>query len=259
MRVTTFDPDERLAAFVKGVRVIETDVEATRALIPEAGLVAAFRYRGSARDLEAGPECLPDAAPFGLRRTARRMCTSAGGGVVVVSFLETGAAAFFDWPLHHLFQTTVDVHQLAPREQVSRVLERIARARHGEERILAVQDFLCERLRAGSRADRDELVLAAVRALRATHGSLRIEQLSDELGISRDRFEKRFRRIVGASPKQFATILRLHRAMGLHRQGANLTELSHTSGYFDQSHFIRDFRAFTGEAPRRFFETVEHC
>jgi AraC-like DNA-binding protein len=38
-----------------------------------------------------------------------------------------------------------------------------------------------------------------------------------------------------------------------------LTRLAVDAGYFDQSHFIREFRAFTGTAPRRFFQSVEHC
>jgi transcriptional regulator GlxA family with amidase domain len=52
---------------------------------------------------------------------------------------------------------------------------------------------------------------AAVHALRAAHGALRIDQLAADLDISRDRLEKRFRRAVGCSPKQLAAIPRIIR------------------------------------------------
>lgn len=42
-------------------------------------------------------------------------------------------------------------------------------------------------------------------------------------------------------------------------RGASLTRLSAEAGYFDQSHFIREFRAVTGEAPGRFFGNGDHC
>lgn len=256
MRVVPFAPDERLAPFVRDIRVVETDVETTRALIPETGVLLAFRYSGSARDLRAGPTPIPDAAITGLHRTARRMCTSPGGGVVVVAFREAGAVPFLSEPLHHLFGHTIALEHVAPRPYIDRTLERVTRARDARERVRVVQDFLLERLRP-DRAD--ALVTHAVRMLHATHGSMRVEDVARRLEISRDRLEKRFRQQIGASPKSFATIVRLRRSIELYRDGTNLAELSVAAGYFDQSHFIRDFRAFTGEAPGRFFRSQEHC
>jgi AraC-like DNA-binding protein len=98
-----------------------------------------------------------------------------------------------------------------------------------------------------------------VRAIRAAPGSIRIRALAARLGLSQDRLEKRVRRAVGASPKQLASILRLRRAVDAYRPGASLTRLSADAGYFDQSHFIREFRSVTGEAPQRFFGAGDHC
>jgi AraC-like DNA-binding protein len=101
-------------------------------------------------------------------------------------------------------------------------------------------------------------VRAAVSAIDANGGRLRIASLSHRLGLSVDRFEKRFQRAVGASPKQLASIIRFRRAVAGYAPGLPLTQLAHDTGYFDQSHLIREFRAFTGLAPRDFLRSPDY-
>jgi methylphosphotriester-DNA--protein-cysteine methyltransferase len=79
------------------------------------------------------------------------------------------------------------------------------------------------------------------------------------LGLSHDPLEKRFRRAVGASPKQYASIIRLRRVVQALQSGVSFTRASIDAGYFDQAHFNRHFRAVTGEAPGRFFDSGVYC
>ena len=81
----------------------------------------------------------------------------------------------------------------------------------------------------------------------------------DDLDLAQDSLEKRFRRAVGATPKQLATLLRLRGALRGYAPGASLTELALAAGYYDQSHFIRNVRAATGDAPRRFLGRDDVC
>jgi AraC-like DNA-binding protein len=60
---------------------------------------------------------------------------------------------------------------------------------------------------------------------------------------------------VGASPKQLASIVRFRHAVRAYRPGLTLTQLAYDAGYFDQSHLIREFRAFTGLTPRDFLRS----
>src|SRR5690606_33864384 len=101
--------------------------------------------------------------------------------------------------------------------------------------------------------DQDRLVQLAVNAIRLRPATVRVGRLAQELGLSRDRLEKRFRRIVGSSPKQLASILRLHCAVSSYRPGLTLTQLSIDAGYADQSHFNREFRLVTGATPQHLF------
>jgi len=55
------------------------------------------------------------------------------------------------------------------------------------------------------------------------------------------------------------SILRLGWAVDAYRSGASLARLSASAGYSDRSHFTRESRSVTGEAPRRSFDAGDHC
>uniref|UniRef100_UPI00313C1719 helix-turn-helix domain-containing protein n=1 Tax=Pseudoduganella sp. OTU4001 TaxID=3043854 RepID=UPI00313C1719 len=91
--------------------------------------------------------------------------------------------------------------------------------------------------------------------LEASGGALRVETLAASLGVSRQYLAGQFRDHVGLAPKLFARICRfratrtaaLAAAPGSH--GRDWASLALDSGYFDQSHLIRDFHDFTGASP----------
>jgi AraC-like DNA-binding protein len=257
MQMTVIAPSPRTAAFVERYTIVESDDEATRVLIPEPGLHLGVRYRGAASLVDGDRATrLGDLVVTGLRSSARTIRTHAGGGIVVALFRPAGAAAVFSTPLHELFGATAPLDALVARRDAARLGERIAEPADAARRVAIVEDFLAAQ---ASRAARDPVVDAAIAAIAVCHGAVRIAALADQLGISQDPLEKRFRRIVGGSPKQLASILRVRRAIELGRAGASWSTVAYRAGYFDQSHFIREFRAIVGQPPTRFFRDVEHC
>jgi methylphosphotriester-DNA--protein-cysteine methyltransferase len=99
------------------------------------------------------------------------------------------------------------------------------------------------------------LVTEAINLIVSSNGTLRINELSQRLYISQSPLEKRFRKIVGATPKKFSSIIRINSVINNPVPNNSLTELGYASGYFDQSHFIKDFKTFTGQTPEQFFST----
>jgi transcriptional regulator GlxA family with amidase domain len=70
----------------------------------------------------------------------------------------------------------------------------------------------------------------------------------------RRQLERNFKKQIGVSPKQLGKVIRLQTAlkMLLDQKSENLTDIAYESEYFDQSHFIKDFREFTGINPKDF-------
>lgn len=84
------------------------------------------------------------------------------------------------------------------------------------------------------------------------HGPGSIAALAAELPIGQRRLERLFQYHVGLSPKRYARLLRIARSRELIRQGGaavSLADTAYAAGYFDQSHFIHDFKAVTGFTP----------
>jgi AraC-like DNA-binding protein len=120
----------------------------------------------------------------------------------------------------------------------------------GWEALFALADTaIAARLEERAPASPD--VAWAWRRLTESEGRLPIAALTSEVGCSRRHLTTRFREQIGLAPKAFARILRLQRAVRRlgSEGGGNLAEIAHGCGYYDQSHFNRDFGGFAGLTP----------
>ena len=185
-----------------------------------------------------------------------------------------GAASLFvgPVPLASLIDQRAGLDQLWGRSAADRLGDKLwSVARSDAERLALLTEALYARLSlapAGARAASalasrvaaaapagQSLALHAVAQLEASGGALRVESLAAALGVSRQYLANQFRDHVGLSPKLFARICRFQaaRAAALAaepgRHGHDWATLALDSGYFDQSHLIRDFQDFTGASP----------
>ncbi|TXJ23716.1 MAG: AraC family transcriptional regulator [Chitinophagaceae bacterium] len=72
--------------------------------------------------------------------------------------------------------------------------------------------------------------------------------------LSTRQFERNFKEFAGFSPKLYSRIIRFQSAIEQYGQtGKSLTEIAYDCGYYDQSHFIHDFKEFSGLHPRHYF------
>jgi AraC-like DNA-binding protein len=101
-----------------------------------------------------------------------------------------------------------------------------------------------------------DVVQYAIAEIAQHHGALAIGALSDEIGISQNHLGTQFKRLVGIPPKEVARFYRFAHVLRLidSAQPVDLTRIAHQSRFYDQSHFNRDFVAFTGHSPSEYVQ-----
>jgi len=111
-------------------------------------------------------------------------------------------------------------------------------------------DFLLQQL--DNKSGTDELVRESLNHIH-NQATLNVTELIQELHVSERQFERRFKQAVGVSPKFYIRVKRFNQAIRLIQGGAfaSLTEVAYHLKYYDQSHFIRDVKAFADISPKR--------
>jgi len=121
-----------------------------------------------------------------------------------------------------------------------------------KQRIAVIESFIEKRL---SKTQTVQLpVFEALKHIMKAQSAPKVKQLSSDYFVSERQLERQFLRFTGFNPKQFIRIARFHRAMQFYGgQEIRLTDIALDCGYYDQSHFINDFKQFSGVGPREFF------
>lgn len=138
-----------------------------------------------------------------------------------------------------------------PPSQIDSVIYQLKRAKNDITRLRVIERFLLNHL--NQRANL-ELISVTVGLIKKYAGDIKITVLAEKVHISQSQLEKRFRKVVGASPKKFASIVRLRKVLDVAASQTSMTKLGLEAGYFDQAHFIKDFKSFTGTTPEQFFK-----
>jgi AraC-like DNA-binding protein len=251
MRFDTYIPSDILKPYIKRFIVSEQVNESTYKILPDTSLVIGFQYKGRLKLIGEQTETpLATAGITGLGDTFKIFNNTGNIGTILVFFSETGASHFFDIPLHEIFSHSLSLDTFIKKSALDVVEEQLAEALTDIERIVVIEQFLISQFRFSTE---DKLVAEAINIIKTSSGNLRIADLASRLCISQSPFEKRFRKIVGATPKKFSKIIRIQSLINNKASNTSLTSLGYTAGYFDQSHFIKDFKSFTGETPEEFF------
>jgi AraC-like DNA-binding protein len=168
--------------------------------------------------------------------------------VVGVSFHPGGTVAFFPEPAHTLHGPDVPLEALWGVREAARLRERLLEAPTPEGALDVMERALVGAWRA--RPVHPAVSFALATFLRR-RDPVKVRAVCEAVGLSPKRFIDRFRSEVGLAPKQFCRVVRFQRALARAHACAPVdwTEVALACGYFDQAHFIHDFRAFSGLTP----------
>ena len=169
-----------------------------------------------------------------------------------VNFTLLGAYRFLNITMSDIANRCLDLGDLLGDAEADRLADSFQDAADWPARFDLMDRFLLERLRHGRPMSPD--IAWALKSLQASHGARSIGALSRDLSCSRKTLIQRFHAQIGLSPKAVANILRFAYAVERLKVAdeESWAELAIACGYYDQAHFNRDFRRYSGRTPREF-------
>lgn len=250
MRFDKFIPAQPLQPYIKYYAVSENESESAYKVFPSSGLVIGFQYRGQLATIKSDTQNkLSSAGITGIVDSYKIFKNSAGIGTILVYFTETGFTHFASHPANELFNQSIALDNVFDKNKIAETEERLANAHSDKQRIRIVDQFFLSQLKDIST---DKLIVEAVKLIYQSKGAIRIKELNERLFISQSPFEKRFRKLVGTSPKKFASIVRFNTVLDNLGNTKSLTDICYEHNFFDQAHFIKDFKQYTGDTPENF-------
>jgi AraC-like DNA-binding protein len=165
-----------------------------------------------------------------------------------IHFKPGGAYPFLQLPLAELTGRIVPLDAIWGRF-TAEVREQLRTAPTIQAGFALLERLLLARLGAAPR--NLEVVQYALSQIAQHHGALSIRALSEQVGISQNHLVTQFKRLVGVPPKEAARFYRFAHVLCLldAAQPVDLTQIAHRAQFYDQSHFNREFSAFTGHSP----------
>ncbi len=241
--MSTFRPPPLLRRRVAAIDVISSD-GGDVVVLPSTSVVLGLQVRGR---VKAGDSLLAPSGVTGIQSTARTYTYRRGTVSLLVRF-NPGGAACLGVPVSALASRSVALDDLLPRARVATLHEQLSEASGDAARVALVERLLAELPSAG-----DSMVARALGLLDGARDDASVAAVARELGTSERQLERRFRARVGMTPKRFAVLRRFERALELAATSSSLTAIAVEAGYYDQSHFVRDFSRFAHASPGDFF------
>jgi AraC-like DNA-binding protein len=257
MDYQAFQPNNDLATLVKCYWTLESPKEEPpekQTIIPDGCMEMIFHYGDLYKQyLENGnsiiqPKC------FVIGQLIRPLEIEPTGetGIFSVRFHPNGFLPFATIPIKQMEHTAVPLEKMFGKDGLE-IEEQVLNASSTSERIKFVETFLLNRLTDTKTVDR--IVKSTVKTILTANGQLSIKELSKQTGINRRQLERKFSGAIGLSPKQLSKTIRLQATlkMLLNKNFTSLTALAYENEYYDQAHFIKDFKELTGFTPKEFY------
>ena len=172
-------------------------------------------------------------------------------GIFAARFSAVGAYHFFSVPMKEIANRETGLTYVW-RELADELEEKLLCAESNDERSEILQHYLRIQLSRNGYADR--VIEFCLAEITRSHGQATVDDLARKSGLSNRQLLRRFDKCVGLSPKEFARIRKFIHALDTinSRPNTSFTETAYRAGYYDQAHFIHDFRKLSGMTPSEY-------
>jgi AraC-like DNA-binding protein len=178
------------------------------------------------------------------------------GCVFGIKFKPGGFYPFYHFPISQLTNHSLPIEEVFG-SKIKKTVEELLSQETDAEKIQTIEKFLSEYL--PERNHLAEQTTQLVEYIAENREITKVEQLARLVMINKRTLQRMFHKYVGVSPKWVIKRCRLHEAAELAEAGKlpNWSQIALELGYYDQAHFIKDFKSVIGKSPNEYTITTE--
>jgi AraC-like DNA-binding protein len=257
MKPKIFKPIDELTEFVVCYWTLEgakEDTPVKNTIVPDGTMKLIFHYGDTYKHHPSNGESIILPKCFLIGQLTKPYVVEPLGitGSFVVRFHPNGFLPFSTIPIKEMENTAIPLDNLFGKEG-EEIGNSILHANSTFERINLIEQFLLKRLT--DKQTIDNVVKSAIETILDANGQFSVNEHSLRNKISRRQLARKFSTAIGLSPKQLSKTIRIQATLKklLSNEAVKLTDLAYENEYFDQAHFIKDFKEFTGLTPKEFY------
>lgn len=189
----------------------------------------------------------PTSFIFGQLTKAMHILAANLYSVIAVRFTPFGLSAFTQIPSHEFKGIEVGLENLWGKE--GKELEDQVNTLSTNAAVSAIQNFFIARLKKQKHSLASISYIAGL--MEGQGENQTVKHWAEYANLSERQFNRKFNNVIGVSPKEYIKIIRFNKVLHLFddNNAENLSSLAHQCGYYDQAHFIKDFKEYTGTTP----------
>ena len=249
----TIAPPRSLSSYVRFFWTLESDAPYCHRSMADGCAEMVFHYKGSFEEItNETPEKSFVSGLHGPSQFFRRYTTETSFAIFGVYFYPFALPHFFTVPASELSDQAPDLKTLLGNEGAE-LEEKIMLAATNADRVSIISSFLQRKL---SRQEdrRQPAFCSLISDMIHSEGIVSVDELAKRSFLSIRQFERNFRIFSGFSPKLYSRIIRFQSATSHYGiENKSLTDIAYDCGYYDQSHFIHEFKQFSGYHPKQYF------
>jgi AraC-like DNA-binding protein len=189
----------------------------------------------------------------GIRNNYITIPSGKDSEMFIINFHKGRSYPFVQMPLNELTDSVVD-GDLVLTNEILDLREMILSSTLITQKFYIAENYLVKKFR--NKLIVNPFIEFAVNRIISSPGQLSIEEISNKVGYSQKHLIKLFKDKVGLTPKGFLKIIRFQKAIEeiAAAKEINWAGIAYESGYYDQAHFINDFKVFSGYTPTGYLQ-----